>query len=72
LQIFINPLAASVFLVVLLFSSHIISLTSRACLAGLQLLRKQLQLWLLRWSGFSGVRRSCFEKCLAKQLLLYF
>jgi ethylene-insensitive protein 2 len=28
LQIFINPLAASVFLVVLLFSSHIISLTS--------------------------------------------
>jgi ethylene-insensitive protein 2 len=28
LQIFVNPLAASVFLVVLLFSSHIISLTS--------------------------------------------
>jgi hypothetical protein len=26
----------------------------RACLVGLRLLQKQLRLWLLWWSGFSG------------------
>jgi hypothetical protein len=42
----------------------------RPCLAGLRLLSKWLQLWLLWWSGFSSGAGAVFRERLAKRLLL--